>query len=65
MSNNITMSEVNYNQLTDKELRHLCKVNNIDGYSRMKKTEIIDLLTNKINKYPPAVSSGAVWPANG
>ena len=48
-NNNITKNialEINYNKLTTKELKSICKEKNLTGFNNLKKTDLVELLKN-------------------
>ena len=38
--------EINYNKLTTKELKSICKEKNLTGFNNLKKTDLVELLNN-------------------
>ncbi len=45
VTKNITL-EIDYNKLTAKELKSICKERNLTGFNNLKKTDLVELLKN-------------------
>ena len=45
VTKNITL-EIDYNKLTAKELKSICKEKNLTGFNNLKKTDLVELLKN-------------------